>query len=126
MPNGTKKRSNSNSYPSTDLTNARHSPITDSNPNVWNGSQADQAQWLNAKLREAKSDYIFNALVATGAIPITTRGYTQQCLDHSTRWSTYQDRTSAPSKNPTCADESLNVYRTSTPSAPTPPGTHGG
>ena len=70
MPNGTKKRSNSNSYPSTDLTKARYSPNTDSNTNAWNGSQADQAQWLNAKLREAEIDYIFNALVATGAIPI--------------------------------------------------------
>ena len=55
--------------------------------NVWNGSQADQAQWLNAKLREAEGDYIFNALVATGAVPITTRGYTavfgpQHALEH--------------------------------------------
>ena len=126
MPNGTKKRSNSNSYPSTDPTNARYSPITDSNPNVWNGSQADQAQWLNAKLREAKSDYIFNALVATGAIPITTRGYTavfgpQHALEH------VSGQNIGTFKTPNMRGrEDLNAYRTSTPSAPTPPGAHGG
>ena len=112
MPNGTKKRSNSNSYPSTDPTNARHSPITDSNPNIWNGSQADQAQWLNAKLREAEGDYIFNALVATGAVPITTRGYTavfgpQHALEH------LAGENIGTFKNPNMRDrEDLNALRT--------------
>ena len=123
MPNGTKKRSNSNSYPSTDPTNARYSPITDSNPNVWNGSQADQAQWLNAKLREAEGDYIFNALVATGAVPITTRGYTavfgpEHALEH------LSGQNIGTFKNPNMRErEDLNAYRTTgttTPSATTP------
>ena len=127
MPNGTKKRSNSNSYPSTDPTNARHSPITDSNPNVWNGSQADRAQWLNAMIRSADGDYVFNSLVATGAVPITTRGYTavfgpQHALEH------LAGENIGTFKKPNMRDrEDLNALRTAsttTPSATTP--AHGG
>ena len=127
MPNGTKKRSNSNSYPLTDPTNARHSPTTDSNPNLWNGSQADQRQWLNAMIRSADGDYVFNSLVATGAVPITSRGYTavfgpQHALEH------ISGQNIGTFKNPNMRGrEDLNAYRTAsttTPSATTP--AHGG
>ena len=127
MPNGMKKRSNSNSYPLTDPTNARHSPTTDSNPNLWNGSQADQRQWLNAMIRSADGDYVFNSLVATGAVPITSRGYTavfgpQHALEH------LAGENIGTFKNPNMRDrEDLNALRTAsttTPSATTP--AHGG
>ena len=127
MPNGMKKRSNSNSYPLTDPTNARHSPTTDSNPNLWNGSPADQRQWLNAMIRSADGDYVFNSLVATGAVPITSRGYTavfgpQHALEH------LAGENIGTFKNPNMRDrEDLNALRTpsaTTPSASTP--AHGG